>query len=548
MIHPVPFDNSYARLPPRFYSRQAPEPVAAPAAIRFNLPLAQRLGIDAEWLQSAEGVAALAGNRLPRGAEPIAAAYAGHQFGAWNPQLGDGRAVLLGEVIAGGRRYDIQLKGSGRTPYSRMGDGRAPLGPVLREYLLSEAMAALGVPTTRALAAVATGEPVRRETALPGAVLTRVASSHIRVGTFQFFAAQGDIDAVRLLAEHVIQRHYPEAEAADNPPLAMFQAAVRRQADLVAQWQLLGFIHGVMNTDNMLLSGETVDYGPCAFMDAFNPRQVYSSIDLGGRYAYCNQPAIAHWNLACLAQTLLPLLSADEKEAAALAQAALDAFPAQFLRRHQSGLLEKLGLFADGGHDGNGREGGRTGGTGTGSGGRGNGGDGAGARAGNRGGNGSDGRPAENTASIPDEDAQLAGDWLALLAECEADFTLSFRRLADLAQPDNGTQSVQALWDFDARFQPWLARWRARCRAAPLPPAERQARMYAVNPAFIPRNHLVEEAIRAAAEADDFRPFNALVETLSDPFAYAPSLSPHAAHHATPPRPDQIVRRTFCGT
>ena len=319
----LPFDNSYARLPERFYARRTPTPVAAPRLIRLNRALAEELGLDPDWLSGPEGLAALAGNGVPEGADPIAAAYAGHQFGQFVPQLGDGRAILLGEVVdRAGRRRDIQLKGAGPTPFSRRGDGRAALGPVLREYLVSEAMAALGIPTTRALAAVATGEPVARETLLPGAVLTRVAASHIRVGTFQFFAARGDVEGLRALADHVVARHYPEASDAANPYRALLEAVVARQAELVARWLLVGFVHGVMNTDNMSVAGETIDYGPCAFLDAYDPRTVYSSIDRTGRYAYGEQPRIALWNLTRLAETLLPLLAADETAAVSAAEAA----------------------------------------------------------------------------------------------------------------------------------------------------------------------------------------------------------------------------------
>ncbi len=320
-MDPVSFDNSYARLPERFYARQVPEPVAAPGPIRVNRELAARLGIDLDWLASDEGMRVVAGNAIPPGAEPMATVYAGHQFGGYNPQLGDGRAILLGEVLSpDGKRFDLQLKGSGPTPYSRGGDGRSPLGPVLREYIVSEAMYRLGVPTTRALAAVSTGDTVARDRFLPGAVLARVASSHIRIGTFEYFAARRDTEALQLLARHVIERHYPAAQHSDNPVLALLEGVIARQAQLIAQWQLLGFIHGVMNTDNMLICGETIDYGPCAFMDQFNPDQVFSSIDHGGRYAYRKQPGIAHWNLSCLAQALLPVLHEDQERAVELAQ------------------------------------------------------------------------------------------------------------------------------------------------------------------------------------------------------------------------------------
>ncbi|HEY0572441.1 MAG TPA: YdiU family protein, partial [Enterovirga sp.] len=318
------FDNSYARLPDRFVARLPPTPVAAPKLIKLNRQLASDLGFDPDWLASPEGVEILAGNRVPEGAEPTAMAYAGHQFGGFVPQLGDGRAILLGEVIGrDGLRRDIQLKGSGPTPFSRRGDGRAALGPVLREYVVSEAMAALGIPTTRALAAVTTGEAVARETLLPGAVLTRVAASHIRIGTFQYFAARRDVEGLRVLADHVIARHYPDVLGAEQPYRALLDGVIARQADLVARWLLVGFIHGVMNTDNMSVAGETIDYGPCAFMDAYHPSTVFSSIDQHGRYAYANQPRIAVWNLARFAETLLPLLSEDQDKAVADAEESL---------------------------------------------------------------------------------------------------------------------------------------------------------------------------------------------------------------------------------
>ena len=333
------FDNSYARLPDRFFARLRPTPVAAPHLVRLNKKLAWHLELDPGKLAAPDGVEILAGNRVPNGSEPLAMAYAGHQFGGFVPQLGDGRAILLGEVIdRDGVRRDIQLKGSGPTPFSRLGDGRAALGPVLREYIVSEAMAALGIPTTRALAAVATGEPVWREMPLPGAVLTRVASSHIRVGTFQFFAAQGDVDAIRRLADHVIARHYPEAVDAANRYRTLLDLVISRQATLIARWMLVGFIHGVMNTDNMSIAGETIDYGPCAFMDVYHPRTVYSSIDNMGRYAYGNQPRVAQWNLTHLAETLLPLLAEDKDGAVKEAQEAIDAFPSVFERAYAAGL------------------------------------------------------------------------------------------------------------------------------------------------------------------------------------------------------------------
>src|SRR4051794_40153808 len=326
-----PFDNSYAALPDGFFARVAPTPVTAPGLVKLNRPLAGHLGLDPDWLASPEGAEILAGKRVPDGADPIAMAYAGHQFGHFVPQLGDGRAILLGEVIdADGVRRDIQLKGSGPTPFSRRGDGRAALGPVLREYIVSEAMAALGVPTTRSLAAVVTGDSVVREPRLPGVFLTRVAASHVRVGTFQYFAARGDTEAVRQLADHVIERHCPHLARAERRYHALLEAVVTRQAELVARWLLVGFIHGVMNTDNTSVSGETIDYGPCAFLDQYDPAAVFSSIDEQGRYAYANQPRIALWNLARLAECLLPLFSDDQDKAIAEAQSALGEFAEQF--------------------------------------------------------------------------------------------------------------------------------------------------------------------------------------------------------------------------
>src|SRR5881227_437805 len=342
------FDSSYARLPDRFFARLRPTPVAAPRLVRLNKKLAWHLRLDPGKVAAPEGVEILAGNRVPKRGEPLAMAYAGHQFGSFVPQLGDGRAILLGEVIdRDGVRRDIQLKGSGPTPFSRRGDGRAALGPVLREYIVSEAMFALGIPTTRSLAAVTSGENVMRETMLPGAVLTRVAASHIRVGTFQFFAARGDTDGVRQLADHVITRHYPDVAKAERPYHALLEGVVARQADLVARWLLVGFIHGVMNTDNSSISGETIDYGPCAFMDAYDPAQVFSSIDETGRYAYANQPRIALWNLTRLAECLLPLFGEEQDKAVEQAQEILGAFSETFSNAYQAGLRKKVGLFTE---------------------------------------------------------------------------------------------------------------------------------------------------------------------------------------------------------
>lgn len=487
-----PFDNSYATLPEQFYSRLEPSPVSRPGPIRVNRALAAELGLDPDWLASDAGTEVLAGNALPAGAEPLAAVYAGHQFGGFNPQLGDGRAILLGEVISrDGERFDIQLKGSGRTPYSRGGDGRAPLGPVLREYIVSEAMHVLGVPTSRALAAVTTGDSVYRDRVLPGAVLTRVARSHIRIGSFEFFAARRDTGALRELANHVIARHYPDAAGAANPALALLEGVIQRQAALVSRWQLLGFIHGVMNTDNMLLSGETIDYGPCAFMDDFHPETVFSSIDHNGRYAWCNQPSIAHWNLSVLAQCLLPLLHEDTAEGVKLAQAAVDRFPEHFLAAHQAGLSRKLGW-----------------------------------------------------QESREDDRALTEELFELMAAERVDFTLFFRRLADFAAPASAAPRVEELMPMPARFLPWMQRWQARCEAEGGSAAARQAAMYRANPVFIPRNHLVEEVIAAAVDSGDFAPFHALVDRLANPFDYAPA----DRRFALPPEPGQVVHQTFCGT
>jgi protein adenylyltransferase len=490
---PLAFDNSYSRLPDAFFSRVEPARVPEPRRIRVNEPLAEQLGIDLEWLRSDAAVRTFAGNEVPPGADPIATVYAGYQFGAWNPRLGDGRAILLGELIGrDGIRYDVQLKGCGRTPYSRSGDGKAPLGPVLREYVVSEAMAALGIPTSRSLAAVTTGERVHRDTGpAPGAVLTRVAQSHIRIGTVQFFAARRDEDAVRVLLDHVIDRHYPEARRARNPYQAMLEGVIARQADLVARWLAVGFIHGVMNTDNMLLSGETIDYGPCAFLDDYDPRKVYSSIDHGGRYAYANQPAIAHWNLGSLAEAMLFLLDDDRERAFDRAQAALDEFPGRLLSARRRTMLAKIGL-----------------------------------------------------ASHREGDDRLIDDLLRTMAEASADFTLTFRRLTELADPEQPGE-IESIYDLPEALGPWLARWRGRIALdEAIAPRERRRRMAASNPVFVPRNHLVEEVIAAAVAHGDFERFHDLVDVLARPTEWRPD----KARHARPPRPEEVVRLTFCGT
>jgi uncharacterized protein YdiU (UPF0061 family) len=487
-----PFENTYAALPDGFFARVAPTPVASPRLIKLNRPLATQLGLDPDRLESPEGTEILAGKRIPNGAEPIAMAYAGHQFGHFVPQLGDGRAILLGEVIdADGVRRDIQLKGSGPTPFSRRGDGRAALGPVLREYIVSEAMAALGIPTTRSLAAVVTGESVLRETALPGAVLTRVASSHIRVGTFQYFAARGDTEGVRRLADHVIARHYPEAANAERPYHALLQGVISRQAGLVARWLLVGFIHGVMNTDNTSISGETIDYGPCAFMDHYDPAAVFSSIDEQGRYAYANQPRIALWNLTRFAECLLPLFSDDKDKAIEQAQVILGEFAEKFTTAYQAGLRQKTGLFTE-----------------------------------------------------RDGDEALVQDLLDAMAKNRADFTLTFRSLSEAALDADGDQKVRQLFADPAAYDEWAVRWRQRISDEPQTPAARRNAMRAVNPAFIPRNHRIEAVIEAAVARDDFAPFEELLAVLSKPYEDQPALS----GYAEAPEPHQRVLQTFCGT
>jgi uncharacterized protein YdiU (UPF0061 family) len=489
------FENTYARLPERFYARVDPTPVAAPRLIKINTQLAMKLGLNPDELASEQGVAILAGNRVADGSEPLAIAYAGHQFGHFVPQLGDGRANLLGEVVArDGVRYDIQLKGSGPTPFSRRGDGRAALGPVLREYIVSEAMAALGVPTARALAAVTTGQQVVRETVLPGAVFTRVAASHLRVGTFQYFAVRGDVEGLRTLADFAIARHYPEAARAERPYRALLDGVIARQARLIAQWMLLGFIHGVMNTDNMSISGETIDYGPCAFMEAFDPDKVFSSIDLNGRYAYSNQPNAAHWNLTRLAEALLPVLEQEAgSQEAALASAyeALAAFGPQFEAAHLAGMRRKLGLLTE-----------------------------------------------------QKGDAALAQDLLDRMAVNHADFTLTFRRLCDAAAAPEGDAGVRALFADPAAYDAWAAGWRLRLQGESAPEQARAAMMRAASPAFIPRNHVVEAALAAAVTRQDFQPFEELLDVVSQPYEDRPGLE----LYATPARPDECVTATFCGT
>lgn len=484
-----PFDNSYARLPDAFFTPIEPTPVSAPVMIRLNHDLATELGIDAARLDSAEGLAILSGNERPDGGEPLAMAYSGHQFGGFSPQLGDGRAILLGEVVGkDGIRRDIQLKGSGPTPFSRRGDGRSALGPVLREYIVSEAMAALGVPTTRALAAVASGDQVVRDGVVPGGVFTRVAQSHIRVGTFQWFAARQDHDNLRVLADHVIARHYPDARKEENPRRALLDGVIERQADLIAHWMQLGFIHGVMNTDNMAVSGETIDYGPCAFLDAYDPAKTFSSIDHQGRYAFANQGPIAHWNLTRFAETLLPLLDDDPKKSVTEAEAALDRFSGLHQSALQRRLAAKIGI--------------EDGGTG--------------------------------------EDWSLVETLLGAMAAGEADFTLVFRHLSGALASGND-EIVTRLFGQPEAIVAWLSAWRARLHG--VDHGRALALMRRTNPVFIPRNHRIEEAI-VAGNRGDFEPFHRLHEILRHPFTEQAEFTGYEAA----PAPGEVVRATFCGT
>ena len=484
------FDNTYARELEGFYVSWKAAQVARPRLVKFNRELAEELGLDADALDSERVARIFAGNEIPEGAAPLAQAYAGHQFGGFVPQLGDGRALLLGEVVdRSGQRRDIQLKGSGPTPFSRAGDGRAALGPVLREYLIGEAMHALGIPTTRALAGVLTGEPVFRQTALPGAVLTRVAASHIRVGTFQFFAARGEQAKVQRLADYVIDRHYPELKEQASPYLGLLERVCDKQAALVAGWMHVGFIHGVMNTDNMAISGETIDYGPCAFMDHYDPATVFSSIDTYGRYAYANQPKIAHWNLARFAETLLSLLHTDRNRAVARASEVVNNFPQRYERHWLNGMRAKLGLLTE-----------------------------------------------------EEADLNLATEFLTAMQGNKVDHTLAFRYLANAALGDE--EPLRALFSDPSAYDLWSQYWRARLAREATAPLERARAMRRANPAFIPRNHRVEEALSAAAERDDYAPFDTLLNILAHPFDDQPEFAAFAE-----PAPDgQGCYRTFCGT
>lgn len=484
------FDNTYARELEGYYVAWKPTAVPAPRLVKLNRELAGELGVDAGKLATPEGVAILAGNAVPPGATPIAQAYAGHQFGQFSPQLGDGRALLLGEVIdRQGRRRDIAFKGSGRTPFSRRGDGKCALGAALREYLVGEAMAALGIPTTRTLAVVLTGETIRRDRPLPGAVLTRVAASHLRVGTFEFFAAHQGPEAVRKLADYAIRRHYPELADADQPYRELLRAVSVRQAELVARWLGVGFIHGVMNTDNMTISGETIDYGPCAFMEAYHPLTVFSSIDTGGRYAYGKQADIACWNLARFAETLLPLIDEDPQRAVKMATQELDAFSERLTNCWLAVMRAKLGL--------------------------------------------------SDTLADEAADRGLAGDFLELLQRGRIDFTNGFRVLNDLAA---GRDGAAAELFPGADFASWRLRWQAR---QPANTEALKAAMRLANPCYIPRNHWVEEVLEAAVERGDLQPFERLLAVLAQPFDARPADAEFAE-----PAPPEVTAcyQTFCGT
>ncbi|MDQ6606318.1 MAG: YdiU family protein [Actinomycetota bacterium] len=482
------FDSSYVRELGGLYEPWRAASPPAPQLLELNEALARELGVDPDALRAPEGVGLLAGSAMPAAASPVAQAYAGHQFGGFSPRLGDGRALLLGEVLdVHGRRRDLHLKGSGPTPFARGGDGKAAVGPMLREYLIAEAMYALGIPTARALAVVATGENVVRETMLPGAVLCRVASSHLRVGTFQYAAGQGDPTLVRRLADYAIVRHYPGAVEAENPYLALLEGVVDAQASLIARWMLVGFVHGVMNTDNMTISGETIDYGPCAFMDAFDPATVFSSIDHAGRYAYGNQPPIAQWNLARLAEPLLPLFHVETDTAIAAATEVLQSFPARYHEHWRRGMHAKLGL--------------------------------------------EDGREA----------GALIDDLLTLLHAQRVDFTSSFRALSSSLRGE--PTRARGLFTERSAYDDWSVRWRAQLDSQANVAQSVAEAMDRVNPVYVPRNHLVEEAL-GAASAGDLEPFRELLGVVAQPFDERPGLEAYAA----PGAPGLGPYRTFCGT
>lgn len=477
------FDNSYAALPSNFYERISPTPVSNPALIKLNEPLAKKLGFDAKKLKNQKGAEFFSGNFIASWSEPIALAYAGHQFGHFVPQLGDGRAVLLGEIInAEGKRFDIQFKGSGQTSFSRRGDGRAALGPVIREYVLSEAMHALGISTTRALAFVTTGEPVLRETALPGAIITRVASSHIRVGTFEYFAARGDLEAIKTLANYTINRHYPEFADEHNPYIELLKKVSISQAKLIASWMGVGFIHGVMNTDNTSIAGETIDYGPCAFMDEYDPSTVFSSIDRNGRYAYINQPHAAQWNLARFAQTLLPLLSDNIEKSSEIAESIVADFYGIYERYWLQAMVKKIGIHT----------------------------------------------PKHG-------DGDLVKELLNIMHQNEFDFTNVFRGLIALLQGSS---------DHDSAMNEWVKRWHDRLHTDRSTKRAQIELMESANPVYIPRNHQVEKAIKAAVDNQDFSVMDKLIKVLEKPYNSRKTYE----EYTNLPKLEERVQETFCGT
>lgn len=492
----IPFNNRYIQLGEAFYEKVSPVSVSQPTLIKFNEELADSLGFSATNLQQAVVASVFAGNTVPDGAAPIAMAYAGHQFGHFVPQLGDGRALLLGEVTGNdGKSYGLHLKGSGQTRFSRNGDGRAALGPVLREYLVSEAMARLNVPTTRALAAVSTGEEVVRENLLPGGVITRVASSFVRVGTFEYFRARQDVKAIRKLADYVIQQHYPSMAEEENPYSALLQAVVERQASLIAKWMQYGFIHGVMNTDNMSVAGETIDYGPCAFIDAYKHDRVFSSIDHYGRYAYSNQPNIGLWNLTRLAECLIPLISENTDAAVEIAQDILTTYIDSYQQHWLDGMRAKCGLTA--------------------------------------------------IQSRDQDDRELIESLFNIMDKTSADFSLTFFYLSRLSvNASDKDKDCRDQFDNQEEFDNWLGKWRQRLNEESVDDDQRQAAMQAVNPVYIPRNHLVEAAIRAAEDHGDFSVFHQLHQVLQNPFVQQEGKD----KYQLPPEPDEIVEKTFCGT
>ncbi|HED17379.1 MAG TPA: YdiU family protein [Gammaproteobacteria bacterium] len=496
-LNKILFRNHYVNLGDAFYVKTAPSPVASPGLIQFNDGLAKELGLSSANLDSADGAALFAGNLIPEGAEPLAMAYAGHQFGHFNPQLGDGRAIHLGEIDnPEGTSFDVQLKGSGRTFYSRGGDGRAALGPVLREYLVSEAMAKLDVPTTRALAVVTTGEDVIRDQLLPGGVITRIATSFVRVGTFQFFSAKGDVEAIQKLTDYVIERNYPFVRHTDNPYAAFLKSVVDSQAALIAKWMQLGFIHGVMNTDNMSIAGETIDYGPCAFMDSYDHDQVFSSIDRNGRYAYSNQPSIGLWNLTRLSESIIPLLADDTEVAVEVAQDILKTYIDTYQDYWLTGMRAKCGLSA-------------------------------------------------STNTPVNDDKELIEELFNSMAENNADFTLTFFHLSKLtAQPSEQDHHIRRLFDNPKQFDDWATKWRKRLSDETQSETDRQVYMRSVNPVYIPRNHQIEAAIRAAEDHNDFSVFHDLLEVLQNPYIEQKG----KIRYTLPPEPDEVVKQTFCGT